>query len=406
MRRFGLSQAALGAFAFLTSAFRARADAAARSDAAARCSSDPSAQPRPPHRRRRLPRPEPLPQRPPSPRRPLPRKPLPPQRRTPRRRRKQPLASQRPIPGVPASDQAVAAEKPELPKVPKDELARPGYLPGYRRYPWVGLPPHVPHSASAFGGTVAPYGSQGSADVWNFNYSGFFAAGVRAVIRERPLPPGSERDTVALRNAVQSGEPFSAGGTQGSWVQMTFEYGNRIATAHVNLTTWNPSRGASFTQLGSQNFIDQAYLTLRIPPIAKLRIGMAIGAFAQSYGNLGQYGGGFYPNATGSIRGMGETVSIEYDLTDTIVLTADHGIMGSDKAPGGCEQPPSSAGQILPCPTGTSVATSGLGDSYDPARLGSTLSPRGDPERRHHPSGSAPLLQNCSQDDRGLLPVS
>jgi hypothetical protein len=109
----------------------------------------------------------------------------------------------------------------------------------------------VPHSASAFGHATAPYGAQGPADVWNFNFSGFFAAGVRAAIRQRPLPPGSERDSTALRNAVQTGEPFSAGGTQGSWVQMTFEYGNRIATAHVNLTTWNPSRGASFTQLSS-----------------------------------------------------------------------------------------------------------------------------------------------------------
>jgi hypothetical protein len=299
---------------------------------------------------------------------------------------------------------AADAAKPQEPVEAKDDLARPGYIPGYRRYPWIGLPPYVPHSASAFGHATAPYGSQGPRDVWNFNFSGFFAAGVRAAIRQRPLPPGSERDSTALRNAVQTGEPFSAGGTQGSWVQMTFEYGNRIATAHVNLTTWNPSRGASFTQLGSQNFIDSAYLTFRIPPISKLRLGVSVGAFGQTYGNLGQYGGGFYNNATGQIRGVGETVSAEYDLTDTLVLTADHGIMSNgDKAPGGCETPPSRPGE--PCPTGVSFAPANMGDAYDPAswvhhmHLG--IIRNGDITIQ----GQLHYLQNWSQDDRGLLPV-
>jgi hypothetical protein len=312
----------------------------------------------------------------------------------------------KPAPAAPAAPvAAAAAAKPQAPPEAKDELARPGYIPGYRRYPWIGLPPYVPHSASAFGHATAPYGAQGPADVWNFNFSGFFAAGVRAAIRQRPLPPGSERDTTALRNAVQTGEPFSAGGTQGSWVQMTFEYGNRIATAHVNLTTWNPSRGASFTQLGSQNFVDSAYMTFRIPPISKLRLGVSVGAFAQSYGNLGQYGGGFYSNAVGQVRGVGETVSAEYDLTDTLVLTADHGIMsGGDKAPGGCEKPPSADGRRVPCPPGVAVAPGNLGDSYDPAawvhHVHVGLIRNGDLTLQ----GQLHYLQSWSQDDRGLLP--
>jgi hypothetical protein len=308
-----------------------------------------------------------------------------------------------PVPGVPAADQAQAQQKP-MPAEPKDDLARPGYIPGYRRYPWLGPPPHIPHSASAFGNTAIPYGAPGPADVWNFNYSGFFAAGVRAVIRERPLPPGSERNSTALRNAVTTGEPFAAGGTQGSWVQMTFEYGNRVATAHVTIDTWNPSRGASFTQLGSQNFIDSAYMTFRIPPIDKLRLGLSVGAFSQTYGNLGQYGGGFYANAAGQVHGMGSTISAEYDLTDTIVVTGDYGIMGNDKAPGGCDVPPTSGSGVLPCPPGTPVAPGNLGDSYDPAawvqhfHLG--VIKNGDITLQ----GQLHYLQNWSQDDRGLLP--
>ena len=259
-----------------------------------------------------------------------------------------------PLPEVPAGDKAQAEAQPKLPKVQRDELDRPGTCPAIaatpgsacRRTCRIRRPPSATRPRRT--------ARRAPPTFWNFNFSGFFAAGVRAVIRERPLPPGSDRTLVALRNAVSSGEPFSAGGTQGSWVQMTFEYGNRIATAHATLTTWNPSRGASFTQLGSQNFVDSAYMTFRIPPIAKLRIGMAIGAFGQTYGNLGQYGGGFYSNSTGSIRGMGETVSAEYDLTDTIVLTADHGIMASsDKAPGGCDRPhPRRADSLSPARRG------------------------------------------------------
>ena len=317
-----------------------------------------------------------------------------------------PAATTAPAP-APAATAASEAAKPQAPVEAKDELARPGYIPGYRRYPWFGLQPHVPHSASAFGGTVAPYGSPGPADVWNFNFSGFFAAGVRAAIRQRPVPPGSDRDTTALRNAVQTGEPFSAGGTQGSWVQMNFEYGNRIATAHVTIDTWNPSRGASFTQLGSQNFIDSAYLTFRIPPIKKLRLGIAVGAFGQTYGNLGQYGGGFYSNSTGMVRGTGETVSAEYDLTDTLVLTADHGIMvSSDRAPGGCDRRPVSGGQIQVCAVGSPTTPVNLGDPYDPAawvqHFHVGIIRNGDLTLQ----GQLHYLQNWSQDDSGFLPVA
>jgi hypothetical protein len=305
----------------------------------------------------------------------------------------------------PAKSAAAQAEAERPAPAPEDELARPGYLPGYRRYPWVGLPPHVPASPPTYGGTTAPYGAPGPADTWNFNYSGFFAAGVRATLRQRPLPPGSERNSLALRNAVQTGEPFSAGGTQGSWVQMTFEYGNRIATAHVGLTTWNPSRGASFTQLGSQNFIDSAYMTFRLPPIEKLKVGVAIGAFSQTYGNLGQYGGGFYANQTGQIAGNGATISGEYNITDSIVLTGDYGLMSGDKAPGGCDTPPIGPdGHVTACPPGTPVAPVNLGDSYDPSRwvqhFHAGVIQNGDLTI----NAQLHYMQNYSQDDRGLLP--
>ena len=173
----------------------------------------------------------------------------------------------------------------------------PGYVPGYRRYPSLQLQPNVPNSGVVHGNAGVPFGAPAPRDTWTFNYVGFFAAGVRASIRSRDLTNVSlapKQSELVLRNTVDTGGSFSAGGAQGSWVEMKFEYGNRYITAHVNLTTWNPYRGASFVQLGSENFIDSAFITAKAPQLGKLRLGFSFGAFGVKYGNLGNYGGGFY----------------------------------------------------------------------------------------------------------------
>jgi hypothetical protein len=268
---------------------------------------------------------------------------------------------------------------------------------------------------------TVPFGAPAPRDVWTFNYSGFFAAGVRGSIRNRGLENVSlapRQSDLVLRNSVETGgsctDPqscFNAGSTLGSWVEMKFEYGNRNVTAHVNLTTWNPSRGASFTQLGSQNFIDAAFLTARLPPIGKLRLGFSIGAFTVIYGNLGNYGGGFYSNAVGSVAGIGETTALEYDLTDRLVLQLDHGFHSSgDKAPGGGNAPirPVAADESLRQDElqrrANAVAPQSLGDSYDPAawthHVHLALLRNGDVSLR----GQLHYMNNFSYDERGYLP--
>ncbi len=288
--------------------------------------------------------------------------------------------------------------------MPPDELDRPGYVPGYRRYPALGLPSYAPHSGPVAGGLTVPYGAPAPRDVWTFNYTGFFAAGVRGSIRSRELSHvalAPRQSDLIFRNTVDTGGSFSAGGAQGSWVEMKFEYGNRNVTAHMNLTTWNPTRGASFFQLGSQNFIDSAFITARLPQIGKLRLGFSFGAFSVTYGNLGNYGGGFYSNAVGRVAGVGETTSAEYAISDTWVVTLDHGVHSSgDKAPGGQNHP------ILPedSPQGDTVAPNNFGDSYDPAawihhaHLG--LIRNGDVSLR----AQLHWLNNFSHDERGYLP--
>jgi hypothetical protein len=165
---------------------------------------------------------------------------------------------------------------------------------------------------------------------------------------------------------------------------MNFAYGNRYATAHVQIDTWNPSRGSTFTQLGSQNFIDSAYMTFRAPPFGKLRLGWTLGAFGNTYGALGNYGGGLFQAVVGRVQGVGINTAAEYDLTSTLVLTAEHGVHSMDKVPNG--------------------APESVGTPYDPtpwvnhAHLG--IIRNGDVTLQ----GTLHFLDNWSQDDRGLLP--
>src|SRR5262249_16121950 len=117
--------------------------------------------------------------------------------------------------------------------------------------------------------------------------------------------------------------------TQGSWVDMTFEYGNGVVMSHVKITTWKPVRATDWTAVGSQNFVDEAYLTWRARPLEKLALNWTVGAFRNIYGGLGQYGVGQYnAQIVGMPFGVGETLSAHYDLDETYTLQIEDGFMG------------------------------------------------------------------------------
>jgi len=116
---------------------------------------------------------------------------------------------------------------------------------------------------------------------------------------------------------------------------MTFEYGNNTVTSHVKLTTWKPAGAVDWTAVGSQNFVDEAYLTYQAITGGPLRLQMTAGAFRNIYGGLGQYSVGQYNAAIiGMPNGIGETLTAQYDLDETYTLHFEDGIMGRlGKAP-------------------------------------------------------------------------
>lgn len=248
--------------------------------------------------------------------------------------------SAEPAPAEPAASSAeaeagAAISAPVEPAARVDRLERPGYIPGYRGYVGVGSSPYLPRVGALPGGLTPSFGSPAPIDDWAFNFTGFMSASVRASLNSRDNPGPGQSGTV-LHAAPQTVEVYGSfndtAATPGNWVGMLFQYGNRYVTATVSFDTHNPSRAASYYVIGSQYFLNDVFLSIRVPPIDRLRLAWNVGFFSQPYGYLGQYGGGLYtPPLIGRVSGAGETLTAEYDLSDTLTLVVEDGISGGNR---------------------------------------------------------------------------
>ena len=215
----------------------------------------------------------------------------------------------------------------------KDELPNAGYVPGYRTDKALGVSPYAPRVGGLPGGTTPAYGSPTPPNEWNFHWSGFLTTSLQFSTNERPTTIDGQSKTVVHVPPQTVDEYASFLGTNtmpGEWAQMNFATGNRYVTANVMLTTWNPTEPTTYFQHGSQQFINNAYMAFTIPPIAGVSLRANVGYFYNVYGGLGQYGLGLYTNPlVGGVRGVGENLVAEYDLSDSMTLSLEHGVMGT-----------------------------------------------------------------------------
>jgi hypothetical protein len=228
---------------------------------------------------------------------------------------------------------------------PAPEAAPPpppdtGYLPGERRALGLGLSPHAPEVPALPGGLTTASGGPAPADEWRFNFRGFMSTALRVSTGARESPTANQSGLTlhTLPRVVDAYGAFSGTNSpQGSWVDMTFDYGNKDVTAHVKLTTWKPSDGLDWTAVGSQNIVDEAYLSYEVIPSGKLRVHWTAGAFRNIYGGLGQYSVGQYnAHIIGMPFGVGETLTAMYDINDKFTVHLEDGIMGrTGKVPAG-----------------------------------------------------------------------
>jgi len=217
----------------------------------------------------------------------------------------------------------------------EDRLPNAGYVPGYRGYVGVGMTPFIPRLGALPGGMTPAFGSPTPPDDWSFNFTGFMSASVRASMNTREDPRTGQSKTVfhaTPQNVEVYGSFNDTASTPGNWVGLLFQYGNRYVTANLSFDTHNPSRAAGYEIIGSQYFINDTFLSIRVPPLDKLRVAWNVGFFSQPFGYLGQYGGGLYtPPLMGKVAGAGETLTAEYDLTDNVTLVLDDGFSGGNK---------------------------------------------------------------------------
>jgi hypothetical protein len=232
---------------------------------------------------------------------------------------------------TPATEAAPAAEA-NKPYVPKDEIEAPGYLPGYRTHQSLGLSPYAPRMGSQPGGMTPSFGAPTPGDDWLFTWSGFMSASLQISWDERLDPQAGQKGTSFHAPPVIVEEYASFTSTNslpGNWIGANFNYGNSLVTATVQIATWNPTRPTNAQTPGSQYFINDMYLKFRAPPVADFRLNFTAGFFSLNYGALGRYGGGFYTNTmTGGPVGAGYTANIERDISDTLTLNIEQGIMG------------------------------------------------------------------------------
>jgi hypothetical protein len=236
-------------------------------------------------------------------------------------------------PGTPtAAPAGPPAAPPQRPLLKSDRLDLPGYVPGYRSYEGLGLSPYAPRVPGLAGGLTPSFGAPSPTDDWTFTFGGYMSATLQFSINER-LDPQSGQSSMVLHTPPSIVEEYAAfpstTALPGNWIGANLSYGTSYVTATVSLNTWNPTGPTN--QPGGQYFINNMFLKFRAPPIEdKLRLGFTVGFFNNAYGALGRYGGGFYTNPlTGEIQGAGVLTLAEYDLSDKLILVAEHGIMST-----------------------------------------------------------------------------
>jgi len=239
-----------------------------------------------------------------------------------------PAAQPKPVEATPA-----AAGQQATPPM-KDELSDAGYLPGYRSQSSLSLSPYSPQVAGLPGGVTPSFLAPMPPGEWTFRWNGFLTASAQFSTNQR-LQTGADQSTTVIHAPPSTIEDYgsflSTSTVPGHWVAMNFQYGNRDVTATVSLTTWNPTEPTTYYQIGSQQFIGNAYLNFNIPElIEKLRLTAKAGYFYNSYGSLGQYSFGMYQNPIGAgIRGVGGTLTGEYDLSPKLTFVLEEGFVGS-----------------------------------------------------------------------------
>src|SRR6185369_8200306 len=89
-----------------------------------------------------------------------------------------------------------AAQAAPPARLTQDTVADPGYLPGYRRVPSLGLSPYTPQVGAFPGGLTPGFAAPMPPNEWTFQFTGFMNVSAQFGVSHRPNPAPGQSDVV------------------------------------------------------------------------------------------------------------------------------------------------------------------------------------------------------------------
>ncbi len=207
----------------------------------------------------------------------------------------------------------------------------------------LGLAPGAPQITALPGGVTPSFGQQSQmANDWRFDFHGMVLVPLTIGIGEREQALQDQKVTT-LHTPPRIPEQFESfeysGVLPNPWTQLNFTYGNKDVTATVVVAARAVSAANAFFHGPNHIGVNDAFLTFRLPVEEKIAFTLDVGAFANTYGQMGEYDLGRYGTPLlFRVGGAGLTARGDYVLSAELTLTTELGFKGTlDKAPVGVE---------------------------------------------------------------------
>jgi hypothetical protein len=239
----------------------------------------------------------------------------------------------------PNSNPAPAQTKPEekeegaasAPSEDGDTILYSGYLPGYRTTMRLGEAPNTPRVGTLPGGMSGNFNAPMPPSEWVFSYGGSLTAALKVSMDQRKQP-NSQQATTVFHVAPETVEVYNSflatRAVPDNWASARFEYGNARVKATISIDTWNPTQPTTFYQLGSQYFINNAFMTYNVGQVAGATVTVDAGYMTTLIGEFSSYTNRMYTNPLiAGLRGAGMRTTATYPITPKFKLYGQHQLL-------------------------------------------------------------------------------
>lgn len=212
-----------------------------------------------------------------------------------------------------------------------DSILYSGYLPGYRTTMRLGEAPHTPRVGALPGGMSGNFDAPMPPSEWVFSYGGSLTAALKVSMDQR-REPNSQQATTVFHVSPETVEVYNSflatRAVPDNWASARFEYGNNRVKATISIDTWNPTQPTTYYQLGSQYFINNAFMTYNVGQVAGATVTVDAGYMTTLIGEFSSYMNRMYTNPLiAGLRGAGMRTTATYPVTPKFKLYAQHQLL-------------------------------------------------------------------------------